>query len=148
MPHLCFAEVGHFLVSIRAADLSVPPQKTKKTAKAVVLFLVEISGILRDTWHFALFRWRETRPLRAEKCLCSSRYALRAAALSVTPQKTKKTPKSVSFCFGGDKRDRTADLLTASQALSQLSYTPGCLYRIPKKTQFVNTFFQKSFLFL
>ena len=25
---------------------------------------------------------------------------------------------------GGDKRDRTADLLTASQALSQLSYTP------------------------
>ena len=26
--------------------------------------------------------------------------------------------------FGGDKRDRTADLLTASQALSQLSYTP------------------------
>ena len=27
-------------------------------------------------------------------------------------------------CFGGDKRDRTADLLTASQTLSQLSYTP------------------------
>ena len=27
--------------------------------------------------------------------------------------------------FGGDKRDRTADLLTASQALSQLSYTPN-----------------------
>ena len=26
--------------------------------------------------------------------------------------------------FFGDKRDRTADLLTASQALSQLSYTP------------------------
>ena len=30
----------------------------------------------------------------------------------------------MSFFFGGDKRDRTADLLTASQALSQLSYTP------------------------
>ena len=29
---------------------------------------------------------------------------------------------------GGDKRDRTADLLTASQALSQLSYTPMLLY--------------------
>ena len=29
------------------------------------------------------------------------------------------TPK-----FGGDKRDRTADLLNAIQALSQLSYTP------------------------
>ena len=26
--------------------------------------------------------------------------------------------------FGGDKRDRTADLLNAIQALSQLSYTP------------------------
>ncbi len=26
---------------------------------------------------------------------------------------------------GGDKRDRTADLLNAIQALSQLSYTPG-----------------------
>ena len=28
--------------------------------------------------------------------------------------------------FGGDKRDRTADLLNAIQALSQLSYTPIC----------------------
>ena len=28
--------------------------------------------------------------------------------------------------FGGDKRDRTADLLNAIQALSQLSYTPEC----------------------
>ena len=28
------------------------------------------------------------------------------------------------FLFGGDKRDRTADLLNAIQALSQLSYTP------------------------
>jgi hypothetical protein len=26
--------------------------------------------------------------------------------------------------FGGDERDRTADLLLARQALSQLSYTP------------------------
>ena len=30
-----------------------------------------------------------------------------------------------SYPFGGDKRDRTADLLNAIQALSQLSYTPG-----------------------
>ena len=28
---------------------------------------------------------------------------------------------------GGDKRDRTADLLNAIQALSQLSYTPELL---------------------
>ncbi len=40
--------------------------------------------------------------------------------------------RQVAFCssarklqkFGGDKRDRTADLLHAMQALSQLSYTP------------------------
>ena len=31
--------------------------------------------------------------------------------------------------FGGDKRDRTADLLHAMQALSQLSYTPPYLER-------------------
>jgi hypothetical protein len=28
------------------------------------------------------------------------------------------------YLFGGDKQDRTADLLHAMQALSQLSYTP------------------------
>ena len=42
--------------------------------------------------------------------------------------KTKKntanqTVYGAIFC-GGDKRDRTADLLNAIQALSQLSYTP------------------------
>ena len=31
---------------------------------------------------------------------------------------------SVIRPYGGDKRDRTADLLNAIQALSQLSYTP------------------------
>ena len=30
----------------------------------------------------------------------------------------------MTVSFGGDKRDRTADLLNAIQALSQLSYTP------------------------
>ena len=40
--------------------------------------------------------------------------------------KIRKTAKNfrLRLFFGGDKRDRTADLLTASQALSQLSYTP------------------------
>ena len=36
MPHLCFAEVGLFLVSTRAADLSVTPQKNKKDTENVV----------------------------------------------------------------------------------------------------------------
>ncbi len=37
----------------------------------------------------------------------------------------KKPWKPMVFkAFGGDKRDRTADLLNAIQALSQLSYTP------------------------
>jgi hypothetical protein len=39
------------------------------------------------------------------------------------PEKTKGTRNRVPF-VGGDKRDRTADLLNAIQALSQLSYTP------------------------
>ena len=34
--------------------------------------------------------------------------------------------KAFSGFYGGDKRDRTADLLNAIQALSQLSYTPIC----------------------
>ena len=39
----------------------------------------------------------------------------------------KKGPKlrwSLIQCSGGDEGDRTPDLLTASQALSQLSYAP------------------------
>ena len=39
--------------------------------------------------------------------------------------KKENVLKSFDFrMFGGDKRDRTADLLNAIQALSQLSYTP------------------------
>ena len=41
--------------------------------------------------------------------------------------KKVKSPETVEFqgfSLGGDKRDRTADLLNAIQALSQLSYTP------------------------
>ncbi len=66
--------------------------------------------------------------------------------------------------FGGDKRDRTADLLNAIQALSQLSYTPKfsirklgrftafvllprCLIIIPHFFGFCNPFLQKSLIF-
>ena len=43
----------------------------------------------------------------------------------------KKHRETLGFTVfsGGDKRDRTADLLNAIQALSQLSYTP-ILYRL------------------
>ena len=43
----------------------------------------------------------------------------------VNPHKhKKKAPIFRWMLSGGDKRDRTADLLNAIQALSQLSYTP------------------------
>ena len=42
-------------------------------------------------------------------------------------EKTTKPLALWFIIFGGDKRDRTADLLNAIQALSQLSYTPMCL---------------------
>ena len=50
-------------------------------------------------------------------------YAALATFLSA---ENKKDPLCISAkrIFGGDKRDRTADLMTASHALSQLSYTP------------------------
>ena len=42
------------------------------------------------------------------------------------PKSKRKSPENQWFSGlgGGDKRDRTADLLNAIQALSQLSYTP------------------------
>ena len=39
-------------------------------------------------------------------------------------QKIKNPRRSEGSNFGGAKRDRTADLLHAMQALSQLSYSP------------------------
>ena len=39
-------------------------------------------------------------------------------------RKKQTTKPWLRGLFGGDKRDRTADLLNAIQALSQLSYTP------------------------
>ena len=52
---------------------------------------------------------------------------------------------------GGDKRDRTADLLNAIQALSQLSYTPtycaaalATSIIIPSPPENVNTQFAKQ----
>ena len=41
--------------------------------------------------------------------------------------KIKRTRQSLILFNGGDGRDRTVDLLTASQTLSQLSYAPSTL---------------------
>ena len=41
----------------------------------------------------------------------------------------RKVCMDSTFSIGGDKRDRTADLLNAIQALSQLSYTPNFVIR-------------------
>ena len=69
-------------------------------------------------------------------------------------QRNKKSERICVRIFGGDKRDRTADLLNAIQALSQLSYTPigdlvvsgvfpcGTNVSIPKGKAFVNAFFK------
>ena len=42
-----------------------------------------------------------------------------------THSKTRELHRDESDSVGGGKRDRTADLLHAMQALSQLSYTPA-----------------------
>ena len=64
--------------------------------------------------------------------------------------KEKSTNLSVD-AFGGDKRDRTADLLNAIQALSQLSYTPkffapftGDVYYYSKGIRVCQHFFAKK----
>jgi hypothetical protein len=62
----------------------------------------------------------------------------------------KEEPEILRFrVLGGDKRDRTADLLNAIQALSQLSYTPIELVRtdgtnviLAGHFPFVNQFFR------
>ncbi len=63
----------------------------------------------------------------------------------VNAKKEFQNPKILKlFWFGGDKRDRTADLLNAIQALSQLSYTPK---RLVYNTSF-KQICQHFFLFL
>ena len=61
--------------------------------------------------------------------------------------RAKKPWYSVSTkVFGGDKRDRTADLLNAIQALSQLSYTPKYSLRNEKYYSIQRSVCQHPFL--
>ncbi len=46
--------------------------------------------------------------------------------------------------FGGAKRDRTADLLHAMQALSQLSYSPYKNKFFPKEQSIIPTFLKRE----
>ena len=87
--------------------------------------MVEISGILRAAPSVTLRISRQRRIVAARR-FCSAKEIFvfeRRFSPSYRHQK-KRTPLRTSFSFGGDKRDRTADLLNAIQALSQLSYTP------------------------
>ena len=58
--------------------------------------------------------------------------------------KTKKNTANQkvygAIFYGGDKRDRTADLLNAIQALSQLSYTPKCCCFFESNSIIANNF--------
>ena len=63
---------------------------------------------------------------------------------------TKKALKTNGFqgFDGGDKRDRTADLLNAIQALSQLSYTPIFCCPVPDDFCIIAQSFKMSTVFL
>ena len=61
----------------------------------------------------------------------------------------KKGPNlrwSLIQCSGGDEGDRTPDLLTASQALSQLSYAPVLKSTIRELLQGCKNNFEETFL--
>ena len=61
----------------------------------------------------------------------------------------KKGPNlrwSLIQCSGGDEGDRTPDLLTASQALSQLSYAPVRKSTIRELLQGCKNNFEETFL--
>ncbi len=51
-------------------------------------------------------------------------------------QNKKAIPYGMTFCFGGDKRDRTADLMTASHALSRLVRLHTPLNRVKRALQY------------
>ena len=59
---------------------------------------------------------------------CKSATKIRQSKLAKKEPPAKTSQVALLLIkFGGDKRDRTADLLNAIQALSQLSYAPNRL---------------------
>ena len=88
---------------------------------------------------------RKSGAFAPQKCIRSNHSVSRA---TYAQPKQKAIPYGMTFCFGGDKRDRTADLMTASHALSQLSYTPiglGYSSRYGGKLQALFSIFRNFF---
>ena len=74
-----------------------------------------------------------TSLLLARNFLLASLFSFQGADLSDLFQaqiETLRICKMLQSNLGGDKRDRTADLLNAIQALSQLSYTPISIFQL------------------
>ena len=59
-------------------------------------------------------------------------------------QNKKAIPYGMTFCFGGDKRDRTADLMTASHALSRLVRLHTPLNRVKRALQYAGNLATKT----
>ena len=88
-------------------------------------------------------------PTKCQRCLrpAAVRKVLEERLFSCCRTKTKNPETIVvpGFFGGGDKRDRTADLLNSIQALSQLSYTPtGKVYLIRKQHECQERFFDSA----
>ena len=65
-------------------------------------------------------------PVRCVSFMDGIQFRLQLDIAEITAQNKKLVSLQKRVFNGGDKRDRTADLLNAIQALSQLSYTPRC----------------------
>ena len=63
-------------------------------------------------------------PVRCVSFMDGIQFRLQLDIAEITAQNKKLVSLQKRVINGGDKRDRTADLLNAIQALSQLSYTP------------------------
>ena len=63
-------------------------------------------------------------PVRCVSFMDGIQFRLQLDIAEITAQNKKLVSLQKRVFNGGDKRDRTADLLKAIQALSQLSYTP------------------------
>ena len=118
--------MGHFLVHFLGYSLSpvwVKSGSSRMTAKMRLIFEKGKRNDKRDTpaaapppcrLHFLMFS-----ALHAEKAaLLRRKNAFGRTTALLAPrmpsQNKKAIPYGMTFCFGGDKRDRTADLMTAS----------------------------------